>query len=106
MGLMVAGLGLPIAFFGWTAGLLTIGLPVGAALHACGVCSRRAGAITGAALLVPTTGLWVAPVTLWGSEVAGREIATAILAATAAGLAGAVVGWIVVRVAYERGAAA
>ena len=93
----------PVALLGWSIGLLVVGGPAWALLHALGLTSRRIGAVVGGAI----TAL-VAPVVLVLPEFDllnadhGMAWHHPLTNVAAFGAIGAVVGWVVVTVAYGR----
>ena len=97
MGALMAGLGLQITFWLWGAGLLVLGLPTGAVLHACGLRSAWVGAVAGAALTSGLTlDLWILPTSNGGTS-------AVIAAVLGSSLSGAIVGGLVTRIAYWEG---
>ncbi|KSB90764.1 hypothetical protein AS593_16955 [Caulobacter vibrioides] len=82
----------------WIVGLLLVGLPVGAILHLCGARSRWTGAATGAVLSTPA--LSICTLTLAPTIADDAFRLAAVLASHA--LVGAVVGWVVAHIAYDR----
>lgn len=106
MTLVMASPVLLIFAFFWALGLLVFGLPVGAVLHRRGLRSRRAGAIAGAILVAVVVGLFRLLVMLYAPSgpISARDVTGAVQAMALMGVAGAVVGWVVVRVAYGKDA--
>jgi len=106
MTLVVASPVLLIFAFFWALGLLVFGLPVGAVLHRRGLRSRRAGAIAGAILVAAVVGLFRLLVMLYAptGPISAHKVADAVQGVILMGVAGAIVGWVVVRVAYGKDA--
>ena len=102
-GPFLATFAFPVALVGWGVGLLAIGSPIWALLHALGLTSRWIGAVVGGAI----TAL-VAPVLLALPEFDllnadhGMGWPHSAANVVAFGVIGAVVGWVVVTVAYDR----
>ncbi|AYV44892.1 hypothetical protein CFHF_07215 [Caulobacter flavus] len=95
---LVAAAGFVVAAPLWVGGLLLVGLPVWTVLHLCGARSRWIGTAAGAVLSLPAL---VPGLVVWGSALSDEAMGLAVALASQAGT-GAVVGWVVVHVAYER----